>query len=130
MYIKRFKQKSILSEKKTRDKLARRSKKPIKTTKTTKFCKNCSIKQEPNYCKVLAESIDILYQNLNEYFEFRLFENITKQYINDEWAMVRHSENSLKGDKVLKQCPKLRKLLNDYFAYRNNKIEAYELFNK
>lgn len=130
MKIKRFIPKSQLSEKKTRDKLSRKSKKSVKTKNDTKFCKNCLIKQEPNYCKVLYESITILYQNLNEYFELRLFGNATKQYINDEWAIVRHSENSLKADRVLKQCPKLRKLLNDYFAYRDNKIEANKLFSK
>ena len=130
MYVKNYKIKSKLSEHKTRKKIKRKGSKSTKTTTDTKFCKNCSIQQEPNYCKVLAKSIDILYQNLNEYFELRLFGNATKQYINDEWAIVRHSENSLKADRVLKQCPKLRKLLNDYFAYRDNKIEANKLFSK
>ena len=130
MYVKNYKTKSKLSEHKTRKKIKHKGSKSIKTTTDTKFCKNCLIKQEPNYCKVLYESITILYQNLNEYFELRLFGNATKQYINDESAIVRHSENSLKADRVLKQCPKLRKLLNDYFAYRDNKIEANKLFSK
>ena len=130
MYVKNYKIKSKLSEHKTRKKIKRKGSKSTKTTTDTKFCKNCSIQQEPNYCKVLAKSIDILYQNLNEYFELKLFGILTKQDINDEWAIVRHSENSLKADRVLKQCPKLRKLLNDYFAYRDNKIEANKLFSK
>ncbi len=130
MYVKNYKAKSKLSEHKNRKKVKRKSSKSTKTTTDTKICKNCSIQQEPNYCKVLAESIDILYQNLNEYFELKLFGILTKQEINREWAMVRHSENSLKGDKVLKQCPKLRKLLNDYFAFRDKKLIADKLFNE
>lgn len=128
-----FNARSKGSEHKNRKKVKRKSSKSTKTTTDTtdtKICKNCSIQQEPNYCKVLAESINILYQNLNEYFELKLFGILTKQDMNNEWAMVRHSENSLKGDRVLKQCPKLRKLLNDYFAYRDKKLIADKLFNE
>ena len=130
MYVKNYKIKSKLSEHKTRKKIKRKGSKSIKTTYNTRICRNCSILQEPSYCKILSKSIEILHQNFDEYFELRLFGNVTKQYINDEWAIVRHSENSLKADRVLKQCPKLRKLLNDYFAYRDNKINVSRLFNR
>ena len=125
MYIKNFRGKSKLSELKNRKKLARRLRKPITAMTDTIICENCKILQEMNYCKVLFESIKTQYQFLDEYLKFRRSGLETKRDLNDIWAEVRHSENSLKADRVLKQCPLLRKKFNNYLAYRDKVLKAY-----
>lgn len=125
MYIKNYKKKSKLSEAKNRKKAQRKASKSITATTDTRICEKCKILQEMNYCKVLFESIKIQYQFLDEYLQFRRSGLESKRDLNDIWAEVRHSENSLKADRVLKQCPLLRKKFNNYLVYRDKVLKAY-----
>ena len=83
MYIKNFRVKSKLSELKNRKKAERKVSKSITAATDTIICENCTIKQEPNYCKVLFESIKIQYQFLDEYLQFRRSGIETNEDIND-----------------------------------------------
>ncbi len=78
MYVQNYKTKSKLSEYKSRKKLKCKGLKSTKTTTDTKFCKKFSI-QQAKLLQSFSQGIDILYQNLNEYYELKLFGILTKQ---------------------------------------------------
>lgn len=128
MYVKNYKTKSKLSEPKNRKKAERSYKKSTKAMTDTKECNICSYVDDIIDCDLYKLQIEWLYLSFRSYY--RNLKDSKPNRLNIMWQCLTENEKECKKIKVVKQCPKLRKLLNDYFAYRDNKIEANKLFSK